>query len=64
MTIQENNRLMQAQLKRQAKISRNRFKALIERQSPQMKELAIQHLTRAQHFEKVANEMFLRNWKV
>ena len=64
MTIQENNRMMQAQLKQQAEKSRQTFQRLIVSNKEHDKRLAMEHYTRAEHFEKIAQTMFVKNWAV
>tara|TARA_R100000388_G_scaffold47110_1_gene35583 strand:+ start:1292 stop:1477 length:186 start_codon:yes stop_codon:yes gene_type:complete len=60
MTIQENNRIMQVQLLNQAKKSREKYEVLSTRNATSFEQrLAIEHLTRAIHFENIARNMLM-----
>tara|TARA_Y100001936_G_scaffold85407_1_gene83796 strand:+ start:202 stop:387 length:186 start_codon:yes stop_codon:yes gene_type:complete len=60
MTIQENNRIMQIQLLKQAQKSRKKYQTLSSRNATSFeKRLAVEHLTRARHFEKIARNLLI-----
>lgn len=60
MTIQENNRIMQVQLLNQAKKSREKYEVLSTRNATAFEQrLAVEHLTRAIHFENIARNMLM-----
>ena len=60
MTIQENNRLMQAQLLTQAKKCRTKYEILCRNRDVMFKsELKTELLTRAMIFERVAHNLLL-----
>jgi hypothetical protein len=60
MTIQENNRVMRNQLLNQAQKSREMYEALTKHNATFFdKRLAVEHLTRAIHFENVARNLLM-----
>ena len=60
MTIQENNSMMQRQLRQQANKSREQYERIYgSSPTAQQKKLAIEHLTRAIHFDEIANNLLI-----
>jgi len=60
MTIQENNSMMQRQLRQQANKSREQYERISSsRPTAQQRKLAIEHLTRAIHFDEIANNLLI-----
>jgi hypothetical protein len=58
MTIQENNKNFQIQLIKQAEKSRMKYLTLSSRNmTPYEEKIALEHITRAYHFENIAKNM-------
>ena len=57
MSIQENNSLMKSQLLTQAQKCRQRYEQLSSSNESFKRQLAIENLTRAVHFESIAHNL-------